>query len=245
MLNVGSRKGEEWPGQGPIFSDGTFKYVPIPEIPERVREEFKKELRTYEALGLGSYVDPEFREEFVHEDPEFKTFTYGHVERGFGDIKALTSLKKGDYLLFMANLRYFPRKTGERRLSWINPDWGAYIIGYFVIDTVITQEEYLSSPELRELFKNNAHYKWKWEEHLREKYRNNLWIKGKSGHLLRIAVPLSDSEDPTKPNSFLYNNFTTTGGKPINKRNWYRWTLISNKISQIKNFINKFQSTVI
>ena len=112
-----------------------------------------------------------------------------------------------------------------------------YIVGYFVVDTVITQEEFLSSPELRELFKNNAHCKWKYPY-------ADLWVKGLSGKLFKVAVPLSDSEDSRKPNSFLCNNFTTTSGRPINvhDRNWYRWTLVSNKISQIFDFINKFQN---
>src|ERR1035441_7117514 len=72
---------------GPLFSDGSFEFIPIPD---RFRGE-GTDKRTYgNTSGRGGrrLVDyfPEARRErvfdqSVHADPEFKTFTYGDPTR--------------------------------------------------------------------------------------------------------------------------------------------------------------------
>ena len=223
VINVGSNK-KYTVGRGPIFSDGTFKFIPIPES-----HDIKSgiEPNTYDDLGLSAFVPPECRNDYVHEDPEFVTYTYGHKERGWGDLKALKRLNKGDQLFFMATLNY--RDRTQPKYPWINPDWGAYLVGFFKIKFVLTQDDFTqSSVNVRESFSRNAHY-------MRKEGKADLWIKGTYGKLFDAAIPLSDSTTSNKPNELITRIFTTVTGKTITeeKRLWYRWTLVCNKPDRI------------
>lgn len=212
MINVGSNQSNV--GRGPIFTDGIFRFIPIPES----RKLATNRCRTYRQLGLADYVPSSYVDRPVHEDPEFVTFTYGHVRRGFGDMRSLKMLGKGDYLFFMATLSYKGR--AEQALPWINTEWGAYIVAFFKIDLVCEISELLASRNLRNMFAFNAHMK-------RKKPDAQLWIKGIDGALLQTAIPLSDAEESTKPNAFTRRVFTTVNGRNLSEHDkyWYRWTL--------------------
>lgn len=96
LINVGS--GVSNPnGRSRLFNDGTFEYLPLPET-----EKTTEKVPTYRELGFSQLRFPDIS---VHLDPEFRTFTYGHVERGFGDIKCLKELEFGDLLAFYTNLQ--------------------------------------------------------------------------------------------------------------------------------------------
>jgi len=69
----------------------------------------------YRELGFGHVKFPDLP---VHLDPEFATFTHGHLTRGFGDVRSLLGLKEDDVLFFYATLQK-------------KKEWSAYIIGYF------------------------------------------------------------------------------------------------------------------
>ncbi|MEZ3116952.1 hypothetical protein RYH80_13640 [Halobaculum sp. MBLA0147] len=93
--------------RGPIYPDGSFVYVPIPE-----REPTDGDVPTYGELGvldeLPFAVDESLSDRRVHVDPEFA----GHLGRDrytYGDehgVKAgpLSTLEPGDWLLFYATL---------------------------------------------------------------------------------------------------------------------------------------------
>jgi hypothetical protein len=108
LINVGSNSSNP-NGRGRIFQDLTFEYLPMPET------ETIQEAVTYRELG---FEKVKFPDEFVHHDPEFVTFTYGHVRRGFGDIQSLLKMKQGGILFFYVTLQ-----NGDR--------WSPHIIGYF------------------------------------------------------------------------------------------------------------------
>lgn len=134
----------------PIFEDGSFEYIPIPEDDPN-----STEFRTYHnTLGrngkpLSDYVPLKIRDEAMHFDPEFDTFTYGDLAaKG----KFLLKLDKEDLLVFYAGLTPYENE--------VYPD-GLYLIGYFIVDEVINFNE-LTDVELErysDIFFNNAHIK--------------------------------------------------------------------------------------
>ncbi len=77
LLRVGIDKGTDGT-LAPIFSDGTFEYIPISE-----GDPFTEENRTYEnTIGvtgkpLSTYLPKKIKNKIMHYDPEFETFTYG------------------------------------------------------------------------------------------------------------------------------------------------------------------------
>ena len=148
LLRVGIDKGCGG-ALAPIFADGSFEYIPIPERRD------SSETRTY-GNTVGEHAQPLFTYDLpkklenakMHVDPEFETFTYGDpsIKRTY-----LLKLEPGDLLVFYAGLQ--PRDyDGENAL---------YIIGYFTIQKIIDLRR-LSEDEreyIRKLYPNNAHVK--------------------------------------------------------------------------------------
>ncbi|MEF8784124.1 MAG: hypothetical protein V5A39_02855 [Haloarculaceae archaeon] len=159
-INVGANTNE--PGfRGPVYPDGRFEYVPIPE------SEPADGAPTYGDLAphLDVSIPADLREIPVHLDPEFpeypccERYTYGD-EHG---VKAgpLSELSAGDYALFYATLSVAGGDEDDtpRGASWLPPEWGAFLVGQFrLARDPVTGEEYgrLSATE-REPFANNAH----------------------------------------------------------------------------------------
>jgi hypothetical protein len=132
--------------QGPLFEDGSFELMPIPD---------KKcvDPRTYGNTPgrRGRYLIEYFpasrqagmRNQSVHLDPEFATFTYGDPtppKRG------LRRLEGGDLLVFYCGLQGwgFPRPPA------------LYLAGYFEVEAAGLANEF-SASELTSLFSENFH----------------------------------------------------------------------------------------
>lgn len=137
----------------PIFSDGTFEYIPIPE------GDVSTEIMTYgntkgisEKL-LSTFVPPRYKDEKFHLDPEFKTYTYGDPT-GAPRTAAMRKLKTGDIIAFSAGLK--PYETD-------NYEEGIYLIGYFTVDKIVdfTKMEEKEMHDAYETYLENAHSKRK------------------------------------------------------------------------------------
>lgn len=184
--------------------DLTFEYLPIPE-----EGEVETTVPTYS--GIETLRGRRLKNQPVHLDPEFETYTYGHVKR-FGEMKSLLNLDKGDYLFFHATLSHPSSNL-----------WLTAVIGYFVIESVEDCRG-LTSKEVKEKhrnrFKNNAHLK-------RTDSSVDLLISGTKGsELLEHAILLSTFSEPLKLIDSFKDNITTVTGKRINEGNpWHRWTL--------------------
>ena len=163
----------------PLFNDGTFEYIPIPE-----EDPDSTETQTYDnTLGrngkpLSNYVPLKIRKRVLHFDPEFETFTYGDstTKRKF-----LLKLDKNDLLVFYAGLT--PYKND------IYPD-GLYIIGYFIITEVVDFNG-LSIEEISkysELYFNNAHVKRNMD------YKDLVIISGDKNRSKLLRRPILISE---------------------------------------------------
>jgi len=169
IINVGISTKYGLPG--PIFKDGTFKYVPIPEShPSDLTP-------IYANLGVGKWApSPDM---FAHYDPEFKTMTFGDYEfneKGGRNIRVANALnlEPKDFLFFFASLA----NKRDRRLCKTT---GLYVIGFFEIRKILPYRE----ARLSTLVKQNAH-----------RLRSNdsgytIWKGTKSSGLLECAVPMS------------------------------------------------------
>lgn len=206
-INIGANTNE--PGfRGPITPDGSFEYIPIPEA-----EPTTEAVPTYGDLApaLRTPIPDSLGETPVHLDPEFPEYPY--CERyTYGDehgVKArpLSELSAGDMLLFYATL------TVEGEAEWLPPEWGAFIIGHFVLAAEpVTPEEGAVPAAGREYFENNAHTK-------RDPPDAAVLIRGdpEQSRLYETAVPLSKPAGGTEANDIVTALSADSGRGP-----WWR-----------------------
>jgi hypothetical protein len=210
-INVGANT--TLPGfRGPVRPDGRFAYVPIPE-----REPTAHPVPTYADLsfpldvGVSGVADRR-----VHLDPEFAG-VHGAADYTYGDehgVKAgpLSGLDPGDSLFFYATLSL--RGDPDDRPEF-PPEWGAYLIGEFRVERVVTGETYRSlGADERERFASNAHAK-------RESFDARVLVAGgERSRLLDRAVPLSAPASGATPGSLVTELSADSGNGP-----WWRRVL--------------------
>lgn len=133
----------------PLFADGSFEYIPIPDG-------FKGkgvDARTYgntrgrKGRTLVDYFPESHREKVfnqsIHFDPEFESFTYGDPT---SPKARLRELEEGSLLVFYAGLE-----------GWdFNCTTALYIIGFFEIIRAGKTGSF-AKEEVGELFRNNFH----------------------------------------------------------------------------------------
>ena len=210
-INVGANT--NLPGvRGPIYPDGAFEYVPIPE-----REPTAERVPTYANLGLDTHVPAAVLDDPVHLDPTFAEYpccdryTYGD-EHG---VKAgpLTDLTAGDFVFFYATLSTVESDETDPA-AWIAPDWGAYVIGQFrLAREPLTGEEYRGLPEAeRSWFDANAHVR-------REQFDARVLLAGDpdASTLYDRAVPLSTRTAGSDANRLVVDLSSDSGKGP-----WWR-----------------------
>ena len=130
LANVGANSSH---GQlvSPLFENGTFELLPIPEI-IRTREARERTVRYRDLRShynpeqdLLQYIPQKMWDNACHNDPEFKTLTYGDNGTN-GRSSALTQLGEGDALLFIARLE---QRTAISRTRHS----GFYLIGGLLV----------------------------------------------------------------------------------------------------------------
>ncbi|WP_306058885.1 Nmad3 family putative nucleotide modification protein [Natronococcus wangiae] len=153
---------------GPLYDDGTFEYVPIPE---KTRETAETEtlgswpLRGDDgvAADLTTRIEPQpvrggeaavsgeaLASWPLHRDPNFEALTYGE-HRTSGYVSRLRAVDPGDVVGFYAGLR---RPGGDRAHR--------YLIGYFTVDDVAVVTPDMPLEERRAILEahpDNAHAK--------------------------------------------------------------------------------------
>lgn len=196
-------------GRGPIFSDGSFEFVPRPESDAFVAEP------TYADLGLEASRPAPARDRVVHFDPEFPELEYGERytfgARHAPETTAIARLDAGDILFFYATLEYV--EVGPPDYPWINEGWGAYLIGHFTLaDDPIAPRSFAElSTELKVAFRNNAHAR-------RREFDAEILVLGNPAEsaLYERAIPLSGSHG-SEPNTVITAHSDDSGSGP-----WYR-----------------------
>ena len=169
---------------GPLFSDGSFEFVPIWDKFNGSGVSNQTYGNTKGGLGerpLLSYFSEnrqrKYRDIRLHLDPEFDTFTYGDPT----PLKRrLRKLEKGDLLIFYAGLEGWRDYVCSPAL---------YIIGYFEVEKAGLATDF-SLIEIREDFGKNFHVRHKL---VFEDQQNRLvLVKGsKKSRLLRKAECIS------------------------------------------------------
>lgn len=210
-INVAANTNE--PGfRGPIYGDGRFEYVPIPES-EPTRDDAT--VPTYDDLDLAVDVSA-IADRPVHLDPTFagvhdsERYTYGDP---YG-VKArpLSELSAGDYVFFYATLT--TDGVAEDAADWIAPEWGAYVIGQFRLgrDPVGGEEFHELPPEDRAVFESNAHVK-------RAEFDADVLLEGDptDSALYETAVPLSSRDAGVEANRLVTELSSDSGKGP-----WWR-----------------------
>lgn len=111
---------------GPLFADGTFEYVPIPERAEDVGSRGVRfhDLPARSGGSVARFVPARIRDGYAHHDPEFETYTYG--DPGGNKRSQLLRLGEGDLLVFYAGLT---------PTDFVGAD-ALYVIGYFSVSAV-------------------------------------------------------------------------------------------------------------
>lgn len=226
-------------GRCPIYSDGTFKFVPIAVTHPRPNPD-----PTFEDLGLAEFVPHTLRNYPAFRSPEFETLTYAHLTRG-GEGHVYEKLRdEGGFLLFFSTLYYWEKKPPL--LKYISLDHGAYVIGYFQVEGVYRDKEVASDPKLQTRFEANGQFGRKKET--RERKEPDWWISGSKGRLFPKAVPLTELSKPSKWNDFARTNLTTTKGKSLTNysKAFYNWTLVcsSQNLISLNKWIHKFEGVL-
>ena len=167
--------------QGPLFRDGSFEFIPIPD--DRLLD-----ARTYgnttgrKGKPLVDYFPARKRARFadqaINVDPEFETFTYGDPTP---PKKGLRRLQKGDLLGFYAGLEGFDFESPP----------SLYLIGYFEVEQAGLAAQF-SDSIIRSAFSNNFHVR---HHSLFQRQKNALVLVkgGKGSRLLKNAHLLSET----------------------------------------------------
>ncbi|MES3517384.1 MAG: hypothetical protein PPP58_06955 [Natronomonas sp.] len=208
-LNVAANTND--PGfRGPIYDDGRFEYIPIPEV-EEPRDDVT--LPTYADLDLRTDTT-DVDDTAVHLDPTFAG-VHGCDRYTYGDdymVKArpLLDLSAGDHVVFYATLS----TVGTDPAEWIAPRWGAYVIGRFELACdPLTGEEYEALPaDAQARFENNAHVR-------RDPFDAEVLLYGdpEGSELFDVAVPLSTPEAGVDANGIVTELSSDSGKGP-----WWR-----------------------
>jgi hypothetical protein len=208
-INVGANTNQ--PGfRGPIFRDGGFEYVPIPES-EPTRPD--ADVPAYADLRLETDVRA-VAETPVHLDPTFagvhdrSSYTYGDPH----GVKArpLLELDAGDLVFFYATLSTVDDESAE----WIAPEWGAYVIGHFrlAIEPLDAEVFHELPDDERSEFAENAHLK-------RDPFDAEVLLRGdpEESTLYETAIPLSSPDGGVDANPLVTELSSDSGKGP-----WWR-----------------------
>jgi len=165
--------------QGPLFSDGTFEYIPIPDG-------FSVDSRTYgNTVGRRGHPLVEYfpasrrhsmKNQSIHFDPEFETCTYGDPTSPKAGLKRLEG---GDLLVFYCGLQGWDFSSPAE----------LFIMGFFLVEAAGRVGNF-SGEELRNLFGENFHVR---HPKIFESQKKDLvLVKGsQESRLFDRAVPIS------------------------------------------------------
>ncbi|MBZ5697635.1 MAG: hypothetical protein LAN18_03715 [Acidobacteriia bacterium] len=165
---------------GPLFKDGSFEYIPIPDgwnmDPRTYGNTKGRHGRSLVDYFLGSRRAKVFKQA-IHFDPEFTTYTYG--DPTLGPKSSLRKLVEGDLLAFYGGLEGWGFQCSP----------ALYLIGYFEVLRAGLAPSFTSS-EMRRLFGNNFHVKHR--KILEDQRERLVLVKGGVGsRLLQKAVRIS------------------------------------------------------
>lgn len=172
--------------QGPLFDDGTFEFICIPDG-------WNTGVHTYSTI-IGRNGRPhldyfpvsrhrQMAGQTIHLDPEFETFTYGDPTT---PKRSLRNLKPGDFLAFYCGLQKWDSENGWN--CTCRP--ALYLAGFFKVAFAGMAHEF-DRKTLKDEFRNNFHVRYR---SVFEQQKDDLvLVKGGPGsRLLRKACCISE-----------------------------------------------------
>ena len=153
LINVGTNASH--PFCSPIFRDGTFEFVPIPEDRnlEKPHSFNYRDLHSFydPSNNLEEFIPLKFLDNTAHNDPEFDTFTYGDNCDVNSRAASLKKVERGDFLFFIARLQSWNEGPTE--------EYGFYLIGYLHVEKIASSIIELPGNDTLDRFSANAHFR--------------------------------------------------------------------------------------
>jgi Nucleotide modification associated domain 3 len=214
LLRVGIDSGSGG-SQGPIFRDGSFEFVSIPDSSATDERTYGNTIgRSGRALAefLPKRLQTRMASQAMHVDPEFETFTYGDPT---SPKAGLRRLERGDLLAFYAGLRGWSCDVAP----------GLFLIGYFVVHLAGYARE-MSMATIRDNFSQNFHVR---HRSVFESQRDRLvLVKGGVGsrflyRAVRISSPAESPPGHMVLSKAMRKHFGDLNGKPDITRSPTRW----------------------
>jgi putative DNA base modification enzyme with NMAD domain len=195
LLRVGADKSNGF--FSPIFEDCTYLFVPIPEDKNPPGNTMAKTYGSYDWKGksvleyIRSTISSEpTKQQLIHNDPEFKTFTYGSPKYNKDSKKdrnyeKLLNMEKGDIIVFYARFQGFNKDHPPTKNEKLN---GLYFFAYIVVERIVSYSNHavLSLHDKDSVAKNH---------HFLRNSENELIVVGNTtkSRLFNKAVLLSSS----------------------------------------------------
>ena len=171
--------------QGPLFKDGSFDFVCIPDN-KRVSVHTYGNMVGRDGRPHADYFAQSHREvmaeQHVHVDPEWESFTYGDPTT---PKKSLRTLKPGDLLVFYCGLQEWDADGGWNQ----NHRPALYLAGYFEVARAGMASDF-DSKLLRSEFGKNFHVRY--PSVFKQQKDDLVLVKGGPGsRLFRKAYQIS------------------------------------------------------
>ena len=135
VVNVGTNASHLF--CSPIFEDGTFEFIPIPEDRQidGAHGVQYRDLRSFYSPteDLSEFIPDRFLDVTTHNDPEFDSFTYGDNCDVNARARALRGVERGDFLFFLARLQNYRKELAE--LTPLS-EFGFYFVGFIHVDRI-------------------------------------------------------------------------------------------------------------
>ncbi|MEX0727139.1 MAG: hypothetical protein WD065_12760 [Planctomycetaceae bacterium] len=141
--------------QGPLFNDGTFEFVCIPDNKGVSVHTYGKMVGKNGTSHVNYFPESRRRsmaEQTVHFDPEWETFTYGDPTT---PKRSLRNLKPGDFLVFYCGLQAWDEEIGWNR----DHQPALYLAGYFEVSLAGMAADF-DKKTLKKEFGKNFHVRY-------------------------------------------------------------------------------------
>lgn len=169
--------------QSPLFDDGTFELLRIPEAVDYAASTTYGNSTDKLGRPLVRYLGERFSQRCIHHDPDFVSMTYGDPTT---PKRGLAKLCPGDYLVFTCGLQRWSEESG-----WIKQDQPhIYLAGMFVVE-VCGFAAQMDDRIVQDIFSANAHVRDS-RRFISERDRLVLVKGGPGSRLFTKAVQISE-----------------------------------------------------
>lgn len=184
LANIGANSSH--PYASPLFEDGTFELLPIPERPVTAGRNsvLLGSLTSWNEAGrpLRRWIPRKLWGSPAHFDPEFETLTYGDNCERAPRAAALKRVVRGDFILFIARLEGWSDGafTGQA---------GFFLVGFLEVDGILPCVRVRPVDGALERLRANAHVRKGLND---ARLWDGFWVFGGSSRSRRFrrAVPV-------------------------------------------------------